>query len=142
MHKEFHPKSPSQNIPPTEFIPKIFQRTSPKNSKKFPPKIQKDFENFQFPTLHLQAKNPFGLVFFLFPCSKSLPKVIIEKSRGVRFLRKRRFGQNGQLFCLHFQNLLTYETIIYFKSGRGASEKVSAVCFCLGSGLFGSCNSD
>ena len=26
--------------------------------------------------------------------------------------------------------------------GRGASEKVSAVGFCLGSGLFGSCNSD
>ena len=27
-------------------------------------------------------------------------------------------------------------------AGRGASEKVSAVGFCLGSGLFGSCNSD
>ena len=27
-------------------------------------------------------------------------------------------------------------------TGRGVSEKVSAVCFCLGSGLFGSCNSD
>ena len=26
--------------------------------------------------------------------------------------------------------------------GRGVSEKVSAVGFCLGSGLFGSCNSD
>ena len=28
------------------------------------------------------------------------------------------------------------------KPGRGVSEKVSAVGFCLGSGLFGSCNSD
>ena len=27
-------------------------------------------------------------------------------------------------------------------TGRGVSEKVSAVGFCLGSGLFGSCNSD
>ena len=28
------------------------------------------------------------------------------------------------------------------KPGRGVSEKVSAVGFCLGSGLFGSCNSN
>ena len=29
-----------------------------------------------------------------------------------------------------------------FKAGRGVSEKVLAVGFCLGSGLFGSCNSN
>ena len=38
-----------------------------------------------------------------------------------------------------FVNLLFY-TLEY--PGRGVSEKVSAVGFCLGSGLFGSCNSD
>ena len=30
----------------------------------------------------------------------------------------------------------------YTRPGRGVSEKISAVSFCLGSGLFGSCNSD
>ena len=30
----------------------------------------------------------------------------------------------------------------YLIPGRGVSEKVSEVGFCLGSGLFGSCNSD
>ena len=40
----------------------------------------------------------------------------------------------------------TFEKIcphcVYPQAGRGVSEKVSAVGFCLGSGLFGSCNSD
>ena len=31
---------------------------------------------------------------------------------------------------------------IGIRPSLGVSEKVSAVCFCLGSGLFGSCNSD
>ena len=31
---------------------------------------------------------------------------------------------------------------LWMLPGRGVSEKVSAVSFCLGSGLFGSCNSD
>ena len=32
--------------------------------------------------------------------------------------------------------------LLLSRAGRGVSEKVLAVCFCLGSGLFGSCNSD
>ena len=42
-------------------------------------------------------------------------------------------------FCLCFL-FVFYLCVIL--PGRGVSEKVSAVSFCLGSGLFGSCNSD
>ena len=37
---------------------------------------------------------------------------------------------------------LVLATLRYAYTGRGVSEKVSSVGFCLGSGLFGSCNSD
>jgi hypothetical protein len=44
-------------------------------------------------------------------------------------------------FIVAFSEQLYYELSLK-KPGRGVSEKVSAVGFCLGSGLFGSCNSD
>ena len=52
------PKSPrriSQNF-----------KKSPKDPKKIPKEIHKDFENIQFPTSPLEAKNPFELFFSLF----------------------------------------------------------------------------
>ena len=61
ISKEF-PKN-SQRIP-KEFpknskrIPKEFQKQSQKQSQRIP-----NFENIQFPTSHLEAENPFGLVF-------------------------------------------------------------------------------
>ena len=45
-----------------------FPKKSPKIPRKIPKKIQEfpknsqDFENIQFPTSHLEAENPFGLV--------------------------------------------------------------------------------
>ena len=60
--KEFHKEFPKnfQRIP-KEF-PKNSQKITKKNPKKFP-KHSQDFENIQFPTSHLEAENPFGLVF-------------------------------------------------------------------------------
>ena len=60
------------------------------------------------------------------------------------------YGNFCQFFSLeyHFLPLLIITEIPHYhknqilKSGRGVSEKVLAVGFCLGSGLFGSCNSD
>ena len=52
------PKSPrriSQNF-----------KKSPKDPKKIPKEIHKDFENIQFPTSPLEAKNPFELFFLFF----------------------------------------------------------------------------
>jgi hypothetical protein len=52
-------------------IPNEFWKNSQRISQKFPKKSKKilknspDFENIQFPTSHLGAKNPFGLVLFL-----------------------------------------------------------------------------
>jgi uncharacterized protein YeaO (DUF488 family) len=75
LQKNFSKKKFSQNIPPKNFLQKIFQNNSkkkfpqkfsknfkhsPKNSKQL---LKKDFENIQFPISHLEAKNPFGLVF-------------------------------------------------------------------------------
>ena len=40
------------------------------------------------------------------------------------------------------EDLVYLVKCIWYLAGRGVSEKVSAVGFCLGSGLFGSCNSD
>ena len=40
------------------------------------------------------------------------------------------------------QNFFVANVYYSFDAGRGVSEKVLAVGFCLGSGLFGSCNSD
>ena len=48
------PKISSQKIFPKKYLPKIFP---PPISKNF-----KDFENVQFPTSHMEAENPFGLV--------------------------------------------------------------------------------
>ena len=46
--------------------------------------------------------------------------------------------------CYLKNHLHTYSTQVvnYLYPGRGVAEKVSSVGFCLGSGLFGSCNSD
>ena len=50
-------------------IPKNFQKKPQKNPKIFQKKIKNyqkiplDFESIQFLTSHLEAKNPFGLVF-------------------------------------------------------------------------------
>jgi uncharacterized protein YozE (UPF0346 family) len=51
----------------SSLLPKYEQKivrisaNSKENPKKFP-KNSQDFENIQFPTLHLEAENPFGLV--------------------------------------------------------------------------------
>ena len=61
------------------------------------------------------------------------------------------FGVNyiyvGQkLWILEIYKLMLISQLVRSKSpnipGRGVSENVSAVSLCLGSGLFGSCNSD
>ena len=53
-------------------------------------------------------------------------------------------GLGGFFDTIFRMNFQTFDQIVlgYFEPGRGVSEKVSAVGFCLGSGLFGSCNSD
>ena len=55
-------------------------------------------------------------------CSPSQPNSFLELKR-----------EKNQKETIYF---------ILFKAGRGVSEKVSANGFCLGSGLFGSCNSN
>ena len=44
-----------------------------------------------------------------------------------------------KLYKVHY---ILLHFFIMYGSGRGVSEKVSVVGFCLGSGLCGSCNSD
>ena len=46
--------------------PKNFRKKIPKKSKKAISQKVPNFENIQFPTWHLEAKNPFGLVFLAF----------------------------------------------------------------------------
>jgi hypothetical protein len=50
--------------------PKNSSKKSRKNPKNFQTISQKvpNFENIQFPTSHLEAENPFGLVFIPFEC--------------------------------------------------------------------------
>ena len=97
MLKEFHKEFPknSQRIPkeflknsdriPKEFpmnsqrIPKDFLKNSQRiNSQRKIPKNSQDFENIPFPTSHLEAENPFGLVFY-----KSSPKVKATAKDGM-----------------------------------------------------------
>jgi hypothetical protein len=52
-------------------VPKEFPKNSQKIPKKFP-KNSQDFENIQFPTSHLEAENPFGLVYVVFLQEKIL----------------------------------------------------------------------
>ena len=78
------PKNSSKKNSPKKFLPKKFlqkksyKKIPQKKSKKFPKKSRKkpknfqtisqkvpNFENIQFPTSHLEAENPFGLVFSL-----------------------------------------------------------------------------
>jgi hypothetical protein len=59
------PKKSSQKILPKISPEKICIKNSPKKSKNIP-KIFQDFESSQFPSSHLEAENPFGLVFFSF----------------------------------------------------------------------------
>ena len=55
------PKISSQKIFPKNISQKFFQKKIPTPiSKNF-----KDFENVQFPTSHMEAENPFGLVLTL-----------------------------------------------------------------------------
>ena len=58
--KEFHTEFPMNSQGIFKEIPKESQR----NPKEFP-KHSQDFQNIQLPTLHLEAENPFGFVFFL-----------------------------------------------------------------------------
>jgi len=61
--KEFLPKNPPKKIP----LKKIQEKSkkSRKNPKHFQTISQKvpNFENIQFPTSHLEAENPFGLLY-------------------------------------------------------------------------------
>jgi hypothetical protein len=94
VNKEFLPKIPPKQIlqknPTKKSCKKILQKKSSKKSykknptkksskkfpKKIPPKNSKNFqtvsqkvpsfENIQFPTSHLEAENPFGLVFIFY----------------------------------------------------------------------------
>ena len=49
-------KKSSKNISPKKFLKK-------NPPKKFPKKFLNKFENIQFPSSHLEAENPFGLVY-------------------------------------------------------------------------------
>ena len=65
---EKDPKHFSQKNPPKTFLQKnpIKELNPPKKSKTFPNNFSensKDFENIQYPTSHLKARHPFGLVF-------------------------------------------------------------------------------
>jgi hypothetical protein len=78
INKEFLPKKSSQKKSSKKILPKksskknprkiqkISLKNPPKNPKKFQTISQKvpNFENIQFPTSHLKAKNPFRLVCF------------------------------------------------------------------------------
>ena len=75
--KKILPKKFSQKNPPKKFLSKKFlqkefkknPKNSPKKSRINPKNFQTisqkvpNFENIQFPTSHLEAENPFGLVF-------------------------------------------------------------------------------
>ena len=61
--KEILPKRSSQKNPK----PPKKSKKNPKNSKTIPQTVP-DFENIQFPTSHLEAENPFGLVSSNFWC--------------------------------------------------------------------------
>jgi hypothetical protein len=67
-------------------ISKEFNKEFPKNCQRIPPKFPKnlripknsqDFEIIQFPTSHLEAENPFGLVFSKSCIPLRRPKVTI-----------------------------------------------------------------
>ena len=51
-------------------------------------------------------------------------------------------GMKCVLLRVHLLISDGYQLSKHFYAGRGVSEKVSADGFCLGSGLFGSCNSN
>ena len=80
------PKNPSKNFllknPPQKIYPKKFLQKNWKIPKKSENSLNnflknsQDFENIQFPTSHLEAENPFGLVLFSFLNPQiPLPKV-------------------------------------------------------------------
>jgi hypothetical protein len=79
LHKNQNLDKQINSFPIPEEIPQKFPKNSPKFPKKYPPKYPKiskkiqelpknsqDFKNIQFLTSHLEAENPFGLVFFKF----------------------------------------------------------------------------
>ena len=65
--KKFLSKNPSKNNKESKKNPKNSPKKSLINPKNFQTISEKvpNFENIQFPTSHLEAKNPFGLVFHL-----------------------------------------------------------------------------
>ena len=67
--QENPPKKILQKNPPKKSSQKILQKIPPQKiqekSKNISQKIP-NFENIPFPTSHMEAENPFGLVFCLF----------------------------------------------------------------------------
>ena len=80
-------------IPPKEILQKkILQKNPHKKFQKNPKKFSKNFENIQLPTSHLEAENPFGLVFsegrfdFLFStCFSSIVNPVLEYQENLFF---------------------------------------------------------
>ena len=56
----FQKEVPPKLNPPNSFSKKSFPK---KFLPKIPPKSSQDFENIRLPTSHLEAENPFGLVY-------------------------------------------------------------------------------
>ena len=82
--KKILPKNFYQKIPPKKFLQKILLKNSQKNSQKIPRNIQKCLRFWKYPSSHLEAKNPFGLVLTkrlniqkLLSCSQKVP-IILE----------------------------------------------------------------
>jgi hypothetical protein len=72
LPKKSSPKHPPKKILPKKSSKNIPQKKTKKNPKKFQTLSQKvpNFENIQFPTSHLEAENPFGLVLIFFPVKR------------------------------------------------------------------------
>ena len=71
--KNFQQKFPEKRIP--EKIHESPQKSLKILPRKIPdkfPKTSQDFENIQFSTSHLEAENPFGLVFMKHECRENL----------------------------------------------------------------------
>ena len=64
INKKFLPRKSSQKNSPKKFLQKKSPKKSRKNPKNFPTISQKvpSFQNIKFPTSHLEAEDPFGLV--------------------------------------------------------------------------------
>ena len=66
VNKEFLPKRSPKKIPLKKILPKNPSKNSYKRNlrkiQKIPPKLPKNTKKNQFPTSHLEAENPFGLV--------------------------------------------------------------------------------